>query len=295
MTAAGPGVPRPIDHLVLAVPDLAAAMALYARIGFTVGARNRHPWGTENAVIQLGGSFLELIALGPGFVPPSIDAAAAPFALPVADAVSRGGGLCFLVLGSADADADATAFRAAGLGQGRRLDFGRTAVAPDGTRREVSFSLAFAETGLPEAGLFTCRHHRPDNFWNPAAQRHDNGAERLDIVVLAAADPASAGDRFAALVGRSADGASHRPRLATPTGSIDVMTPEEAAARLGAGAVAGRFAGFGVVVPDLDAQRRRLDAAGVPHGEIGGALVVPPDAAFGAALAFAPAACHSHP
>ena len=284
---------RSIDHLVLAVPDLAAAMAFYGRLGFTVGARNRHPWGTENAVIQLDGAFLELIALGPDVAPPAADADAAPFAGPVAAAVARGGGLCLLVLGSDDADADAAAFRTAGLGQGRRLDFGRTAVAPDGARRDVSFSLAFADTGLPEAGLFTCRHHRPENFWNPAAQRHDNGAERLDVVVLAAAEPARAGRRLARLVGLADDGLPQRPRLATPTGRIDVMTPAEAQVRLGAGVVADRFAGFGVVVPDLDMQRRRLVAAGVPHGALGGALVVPPEAAFGAALAFAPAACHS--
>ena len=288
-------MPRPIDHLVLAVPDLAVAMALYGRLGFTVGARNRHPWGTENAVIQLDGAFLELIALGPGFVAPPADAEAAPFALPVADAVARGGGLCLLVLGSDDADADAAAFRAAGLGQGRRLDFGRTGVAPDGARREVSFSLAFADTGLPEAGLFTCRHHRPENFWNPAAQRHDNGAERLDAVVLAAADPAGIARRLASVVGRLADASPHGPRLGTPTGHLDVMAPDAAALRLGAGAVAGRFAGFGVVVPDLAAQRRRLIAAGVPFGEPGGVLVVSPEAAFGAALAFVPAACHSQP
>ena len=295
MTPEAPGVPRPIDHLVLAVPDLAVAMAFYGRLGFTVGARNRHPWGTENAVIQLDGAFLELIAPGPGFVAPATDAAAAPFALPVAAAVARGGGLCLVVLGSDDADADAKAFRAAGLGQGRRLDFGRTAVAPDGARREVSFSLAFAETGLPEAGLFTCRHHRPENFWNPAAQRHDNGADRLDAVVLAAAEPARVGQRLASLVGRPADASPHGPRFATPTGHLDVMSPEAAALRLGAGAVAGRFAGFGVVVPDRDAQRRRLAAAGVPHIEVAGALVVPAATAFGAALAFAPAPCHSQP
>ena len=36
-------MPRPIDHLVVAVPDLAGAAALYRVLGFTVGGRNRHP------------------------------------------------------------------------------------------------------------------------------------------------------------------------------------------------------------------------------------------------------------
>jgi hypothetical protein len=62
---------RRIDHLVLAVHELDRAAARYARPGFIVGARNRNPWGTENRVIQLRSSFLELIAVAdPDLIPP---------------------------------------------------------------------------------------------------------------------------------------------------------------------------------------------------------------------------------
>ena len=43
---------RRIDHLVVAVRDLDGAAAFYERLGFQVGARNRHPWGTENRIVQ---------------------------------------------------------------------------------------------------------------------------------------------------------------------------------------------------------------------------------------------------
>jgi catechol 2,3-dioxygenase-like lactoylglutathione lyase family enzyme len=43
--------PRRIDHLVLAVHDLENAADFYTRMGFQAGARNRHPWGTENRLI----------------------------------------------------------------------------------------------------------------------------------------------------------------------------------------------------------------------------------------------------
>ena len=63
--------PRRIDHLVLAVHDLEDAADVYTRMGFQVGARNRHPWGTENRLIQFRSSFLELITVGDaGQVPP---------------------------------------------------------------------------------------------------------------------------------------------------------------------------------------------------------------------------------
>ena len=78
-------MPRAIDHLVIAAHDLAAQAAFYRRLGFQVGARNRHPWGTENHIIQFDGAFLELIGLGDNFVAPSV----APGAFSFPDFVGR--------------------------------------------------------------------------------------------------------------------------------------------------------------------------------------------------------------
>jgi catechol 2,3-dioxygenase-like lactoylglutathione lyase family enzyme len=54
---------RGLDHIVHVVRDLEAAGAFYARLGFQVGARNRHPWGTENRLVQLPGFFLEILTV----------------------------------------------------------------------------------------------------------------------------------------------------------------------------------------------------------------------------------------
>ena len=56
-------MPRGLDHIVHAVRDLDAAAELYRRLGFTVGARNRHPWGTHNHLVQLPGFFVELLTV----------------------------------------------------------------------------------------------------------------------------------------------------------------------------------------------------------------------------------------
>jgi hypothetical protein len=45
---------RRIDHIVAAVRDLDEAGDFYCRLGFQVGTRNEHPWGTENRLIQSG-------------------------------------------------------------------------------------------------------------------------------------------------------------------------------------------------------------------------------------------------
>ncbi|MBO6820247.1 VOC family protein, partial [Thalassospira sp.] len=46
---------RAIDHIVLCVNDLDAAIAVYTQLGFTVTPRAVHPFGTGNALIQLDG------------------------------------------------------------------------------------------------------------------------------------------------------------------------------------------------------------------------------------------------
>ncbi len=53
-----------VDHVVILVDDLAAAVEGYRKLGFTVVPGGRHEaWGTHNALIGLAdGSYLELIA-----------------------------------------------------------------------------------------------------------------------------------------------------------------------------------------------------------------------------------------
>ncbi|HEV3395795.1 MAG TPA: VOC family protein, partial [Xanthobacteraceae bacterium] len=107
---------RGLDHLVHVVRDLDAAGNLYGRLGFTVGARNRHPWGTHNRIVQLPGFFIELLTVGE----PDKIAAPAPgtisFGAFTRDVLARGEGLAMLVLEGRDAEADAQAFRRAGIG-----------------------------------------------------------------------------------------------------------------------------------------------------------------------------------
>src|SRR3984893_453366 len=52
-----------LDHIVHAVRDLDAAAEFYARAGFTVGARNRHPWGTHNRIVQLKTAYIEILTV----------------------------------------------------------------------------------------------------------------------------------------------------------------------------------------------------------------------------------------
>jgi len=284
-------MPRGLDHLVVASRDLAAQAAFYARLGFKVGARNRHPWGTLNHIVQFDGCFLELITLEDGFKRPNPGEPVAQFANFLADYVERRDGFAMLVLESRDAAADQADFVAHGIAGPQTFFFERRGERPDGTPVHVAFTLAFASSpAIPEAGFFVCQQHFPESFWNPAYQRHDNGVTGVAAAVMVADDPL----RHAAFlesytgggqVGRIDGGIA----IETPRGRIEVLQPAEIEARFGETPPPGtgpRFAAIRFLVEDVERVADRCGAGGISSRHVGTRLVVPAAAAFGVILAF---------
>jgi Glyoxalase-like domain len=223
-------VARSLDHLVLATRNLPRMAALFAALGFQVGARNRHPWGTENQIVQFRSSFLELIGLGKGYQSLAESDPAFPFAGFLENYLaSHDSGIAMAVLRSDDAAADTAEFARLGVGSGRMLPFSRSAVGPDGSDRTVAFTIAFAEAaGVESAGFFTCEQHRPENFWNTAFQQHANGAVDLAGFTLIASDTAGSASFLSAFAGQ-AGVESPKGRFAIPIegGRILVKTPDD--------------------------------------------------------------------
>jgi catechol 2,3-dioxygenase-like lactoylglutathione lyase family enzyme len=287
-------MPRGLDHLVLASHDLAAQAAFYRALGFMVGARNRHDWGTLNHIVQFDGCFLELIGLEPAFAPPAREAPVAQFAGFLADYLSRREGFAMLVLESGDAAADQAAFAAAGIAGPSTFRFARTGKRPDGTDIHLAFSLAFARTpAAPDAGFFVCQQHNPENFWNPAFQMHANTVTSVAAVTLVAADPRALAPFLAAYCGAEPESSDAGAVVfVTPRGRIEVMTPSAFRAAYGADTLpvpppGPELAAVRFAAQDLAAVRRHLDGALIPHSAHQNAVVVAPTAAFGTVLAFA--------
>lgn len=250
------GAPRALDHIVLPCQDLAAAAESFAALGFLVGRRNRHPWGTENHIVQFPDAFLELIALAPDFEPLAVTDPAFPFAGFLAGQGRSTAPSAMIVLRSSGAAADAAAFAAAGIGEGRMLDFSRAGAAPDGTTRTVAFSLAFADApAMPDLGFFVCQQHFPENFWNPAMQRHPNGVRGVAALTLQARHPAACGAFLAAFSGALAS--------ETAEGGLELSLAGEARLRVEPGPVASpvltalRF--MGRAAPSTTIGRVQLD------------------------------------
>lgn len=247
---------RRIDHLVLAVRDLDEAGETYERMGFQVGKRNRHPWGTENRLVQFGSSFLELISVGEGAKIEPHRPRHFSFGAFVSDYLAEREGLAMFVLDSSNARSDATRFAQTGIGDFEPFFFERKGRRPSGEEMRVAFSLAFAmHAALPGAAFFVCEQHAPENFWNPEFQDHANGA--VDVVEVTCALPAP--DTIAAFIATFAD----VPALDLAKDGFTVGLGNHGKFRVVNDPVGHGLTSFAVSVADLDCVDQILRNAGL--------------------------------
>lgn len=288
-------MPNGIDHIVHVVTDLDAGEAFYRRAGFIVSSRNRHPWGTHNHIIQCDGAYIELLGIGE----PEKLAAARPgsfsFGAYNRDFVEKGEGLSMLLLNSLDAKADMQAFRAAGISDFDMFEFAREGKRADGRTVKLAFSLAYAaDPASPACGFAVCQHHFPENFWNPSLQKHGNGASKLDGVVLTADHPEQHRAFLAAFVGwAKIEPLGHGFAMRTSRGYLAVVTPHAFREQYGlmppTHGPGLSLSAICFTASALEQAEEIFTAGDIETHRHGGALLVPPQAAHGAALIFSPA------
>ena len=193
-----------IDHLVIAVHDVAAAAeALEADLGLAFTGGGRHEaMGTYNRLAFLGETYLELI----GVFDAALVRSSRTFAVGNASLTylqERGEGLATYALCSDDVAGDVARLRATGSPIGDPVAGARR--RPDG--EEVRWITAFPELG-PERAPFLIEHVYEGAEWGPAARaervafRHPHGgAVRLRRLVLPVGDPAAVAAEYATVLG----------------------------------------------------------------------------------------------
>jgi hypothetical protein len=287
-------MPHGLDHIVHAVRDLDAAAAFYERAGFTVGARNRHAWGTHNRIVQLKNGYIEILEIAePEKIVPH-DVRSFSFGAFNRDFLARREGFSMLILNSSNAADDARSFEAAGIGDFKVFDFAREGKKPDGTAVKLAFSLAFAsDPASPDLRFAVCQHHFPENFWDPAFQTHANGTKTVPGAVVVADNPADHHIFLKAFTGVSdLHSSSIGVKARTENGDVEIM--EQVAFRDQFG-VSPKVAGEGMTLDALRFEVANIAQVEALHLQNGiasqrrvGRLVIPPDVARGATLIFEP-------
>jgi hypothetical protein len=285
-------MPHGLDHIVHAVRDLDAAAQFYRRAGFTVGARNRHAWGTHNRIVQLPNCFIEILEIAePEKIVPH-DAETFSFGAFQRDFLAAQEGLDMLLLNSSNAIDDARSFAASGIGNFKVFDFAREGTKPDGTPVKLAFSLVFArDPASPHLGFALCQHHFPENFWDPAFQAHSNGAKTVSGVAMVAENPSDHHIFLKAFTGVSdLHSSSIGVKAGVGNGDVEIMEPVSFRDQFGVSpAVDGEGMTLGAIrlevadVAQAEALHRQNGIASRRHV---GRLVVPPHVAHGATLIF---------
>lgn len=180
-----------IDHLVIAVPDLDAAVRSYGQLGFSVVPGGRHRVATHNALIAFAdGSYIELLA----FYEPSPEHRWwAP--------LQQGGGLVDLCLRTDDLAGDTSAFRGAGVLMGDPEPQGR--LRPDGY--EVRWVLTVPAAPHRGVAPFLIEDETPREARVPGEVTHRNGARGVAEVTVAVAEIAAVRRWYGAVLGAAGE------------------------------------------------------------------------------------------
>ncbi|MDE3242404.1 MAG: VOC family protein [Nitrospirota bacterium] len=256
-----------IDHILIAVEDLAKAIEVYRRLGFQVLVGGEHPTvGTHNALVSLSdGCYLELI----GVKKPEL-AQQFPFGQQVLEALAKPNRLVGFALESDDVNGDVPTIRDRGLEVAKAPPGGR--VRPDG--QQVSWRTAHPDDPrLP----FLIQDLTPRQLRVPPPSEGLGGATRVGWVEVGASDVQPAITAYTQLVGeRPAEG-----KFSLQRGAIHLSQS---------------FSGDGVqmvalLTQDVAGLARDWEARGVPFYDEGirglGRVLVPRDTG-GARISFCP-------
>lgn len=283
---------RGFDHVVHVVRDLEAAAEFYRRLGFTVGARNRHPWGTENRLVQFPGFFVELLTVAEPDRIPVQTLSTFSFGAFNRDFLAWiGEGFSCLVVEGQDPAAEKAALDASGFGKFELLNFSRQGKRPDGSDTEVGFSIAFArDPASLHTAFFTCKQTHPQNFWSTEMQRHANGAREVSACALVAENPSDHHVFLEALIGvRDVHASSLGLAIRTPRGVLLALDRRGFHDTYGAQApmdVGLRIGALVFKVESLAIVEATLARSGISARLYREKLVVSGSGAFGAVLVF---------
>lgn len=287
---------RRLDHVVMPVPHLETARALFQALGFTVAPDAVHPFGTENACIFFAdGTYIEPLGIAEREVCEAQAIAGNVFV--AGDQAFRFRrplpGISGLAFGSEDAAEDRDTFQRLGMADGELLEFRRLARSPDGSEVELGFRLAFArDRRAPDLSLFACEpihRFKPDRSLLTV---HDNGASSILRVVMSEPNPTDFQYLLQDIVQERsilADGFGFS--IETGNVMIEVASPEALGLRYGSSRDAERglrIEGLVLGAANIDVVEARAHAAGLEARRLNGRVVVhlgPDSAAF---LAFEP-------
>jgi hypothetical protein len=280
-----------LDHVGWFVPDMDAAAAAFARLGFPMSPYTVHtneapdgtrvPSGTANRCAMLKRGYLEVLT--------AVEGVDTPLSRQLRGGIARYTGLHLIALTVADADAATERLRAAGFAPQPPVALRRAMPLDAGGEGTAEFSvIRLPADAMAEGRIQILTQDAPDIVWQPSVTASENALDMLSGILVCCADPDEATARYARFAGRAAvEGSDGIRRIALDRGTVAICGPEGCRSALpGIGIPDLPFmAAVAIRSADLAATRAFLAARGVALlAHEAGRIVVDPREMAGAAL-----------
>jgi catechol 2,3-dioxygenase-like lactoylglutathione lyase family enzyme len=279
-----------INHVGMAVRDLAGTVARYEAMGFQLTPYSEHSGAWKpgekvqslrsgNRCVMFANSYLEILAsTDPNQPSPRIEGY-----------LKHHQGAHIICFNTEDVHALDRRLRGAGVATSGVIPLQREIDTPEGSRLARFERAQFAPDDSPEGYIQAARHLTPEYIYQPRYTQHPNRCEQLSEAIVVAADLEQFVEKYHRYLDAPAEWRGPTARFRLPLGSILTLVEAQHAPALLPGTLLPPLPGIAAVVfrtPDLPMLRDRLVANGFAVGEANDRLIVPAEQASGVAVVF---------
>jgi len=279
-----------VNHVGVAVRDLAEASKCYEALGFTLSPLSVHfgttkpdqppePLATGNRCAIFPNNYIEVLGIvNPG----KPDWSWGKFL----ERFQGGHIICF---GCKDANVVHDRLSKTAVGISNVISLQRDIEMPEGVRTAKFDCVHFDRALTPEGLVQAARHRNPEYVHQPRYLAHRNGAQMLAEVVVSAMDPQSVAHRYETLTGQPARARGDRWEIELPLVTrLTFMTPESIGKFLPGTLFSPptSIAAMGFKVSDLHKAGDVIAAGGFTLARTDDKLIVPAEEAIGVAHYF---------
>jgi Glyoxalase-like domain len=279
-----------INHVGMAVRDLAATAAQFKAMGFQLTPFSPHSgaWkpgepiqklGSGNRCVMFANNYLEILGTENNDKPPPR----------LADFLNRHEGAHIICFNTEAPSALDHRLRNLDIQTSGVIPLQREIDTPDGVRTARFERVQFAPDDTPEGYIQAARHLTPEFIYQPRYIAHENGCTSLSEVFVATDDAAGFAQKYSRYLATPAEPRDDLFRFRLPLGSTLTIVPLQPAAQLFPGSLLPPMPAIIAVTfrtRDLATQRERLIERNFTVFENGNRISVPADEASGLVVTF---------
>jgi catechol 2,3-dioxygenase-like lactoylglutathione lyase family enzyme len=279
-----------INHIGIAIRDLAETVARYEAMGFQLTPYSPHSaaWkpgepvqalGSGNRCVMFENTYLEILASEDPRKP----------AARIANFLKRHQGAHIICFDSKDCDAVDQRVRGRGYETSGVIPLQRDIETPDGVRTAKFVRSQFAPKDSPEGYIQATTHLTPEYIYQPRYIKHPNGGVQLFETVLVVDDLAAFEKRYRGYLDATPGRDGNALRFRLPLGTMLTLVGARDAAAMLPGTLLPPIPGIAAVsvrTREPATTKERLLSKGFTVVETGDRILVPAEEASGVAVMF---------